>query len=271
MAETVARMRSIEYMNLFPPPSEIAARALRLFFQFASTGGNILNFTRLHIHRAEVLLSTDEEMKDAIARLQTIQELVITGAGERTFTLLCGLQSSLTNARIAADADASRNIPLEDRDARQFLSRPMGRLETLSLSSSIVCSLEGPSYYAVRTLFLRGIESPVTGHYTSAFPFLSLLRVEDCSVSYRRDGRGDRYTSGREHPIADSARLMALFNLLQRAALRHIHPWVNVPRTRPGPPAGAQRTQPRHASRGRTQPCHASGGRCGHETCQPGV
>lgn len=143
MAETVARMRSIEYMNLFPPPSEIAARALRLFFQFASTGGNILNFTRLHIHRAEVLLSTDEEMKDAIARLQTIQELVITGAGERTFTLLCGLQSSLTNARIAADADASRNIPLEDRDARQFLSRPMGRLETLSLSSSIVCSLEG--------------------------------------------------------------------------------------------------------------------------------
>ncbi|KAI0769847.1 hypothetical protein C8Q74DRAFT_1369101 [Fomes fomentarius] len=194
VAETIARMRWIKYMSidLFPPPSEIAARALRFFFQVASTGAT-LNFTRLHIHHAEKLLSTDEEMKDAIAGLQTIQELVITGAGERTFKLLCGLQSSLTNAEIVADADASRNVPVEDRDARQFLSRSMGRLETLSLSSSIVCSLEGPSYYAVRMLFLRDIEFPVTGHYTSAFPFLSLLSVEDCSVSYATDEQIDAH------------------------------------------------------------------------------
>lgn len=215
MAETVARMRSIEYMNinLFPPPSEIAARALRLFFQFASTGGTILNFTRLHIHRAEVLLSTDEEMKDAIGRLQTIQELVITGAGERTFTLLCGLQSSLTNARIAADADASRNIPLRGQGCTTI---PQSPDETVRDTQSLLfhCMLTRRAELLRCPDAARGIESPVTGHYTSAFPFLSLLRVEDCSVSYCRDGRGDRYTSGREHPIADSARLMALFNLL---------------------------------------------------------
>lgn len=159
MAETVARMRSIEYMkiNLFPPPSEIAARALRLFFQFASTGGTILNFTRLYIHRAEVLLSTDEEMKDAIARLQTIQELVITGAGERTFTLLCGLQSSLTNARIAAD-----DIPLEAtipqspdgtvRDTQSFLFHCMltRRAELLRCPDAVPPGHRIPSDGALR-------------------------------------------------------------------------------------------------------------------------
>ncbi|KAI0764522.1 hypothetical protein BD413DRAFT_166985 [Trametes elegans] len=159
-----------------PESSTLAGSSLQLLFTMLARTGNLL---KLSIIDAEGILAMHPKLSEAVAALETLEDLSVCLVGKEGVRMLTALQSSLVRATIYMCSGSGEDTAGLERDPTCLLSHSSSSLRGLCIGSTSVgaSSLCLPN---VRQLVLEwGTMASPLQYYIRAFPNVRDLEVRD--------------------------------------------------------------------------------------------